>query len=256
MRKILIVFLGSVLAVVAMSALDLLPTQGQKRSESKEEVATPVQEGVNSAKQKEHSKLYKDYKGVGKLSDLIRQNSSNQELKITVLPGIPEVAPPGQIQESDGFLQKLTASSDAVVIGTVTAKASQITENERFVFTDYSLTVDEVLKDEAANLQPQTEITVTRPGGKILFQGRVISARDKSFCPLAIGGHYLLFLRYIPATGAYQAVNSVSSFELVNGVVKPLTEGPTAKNIGGNVESFLSDVKAAIAATKGQTRGL
>lgn len=254
MKNALLILPGSLLALVVSSSVNLV-SQGQKKSK---EEPTLVIRDVISARQKVHSELFDNHRGVAKLTDLIRQDHSNpdQELKITILPGLPEVSPHNELPAVDDWLSKLAASSDAVVIGTVVNKVSQLTKNETFVFTDYDLSVEEVLKDRTSTIQPQSIITVTRPGGKILLEGRIINARDKSFKPLVIGGRFLLFLRLIPKTGAYQAVNNKSSFELVNNKVRPLSDAPDAKSLGGDLEPFLSQIRAAIAATRHETRGL
>lgn len=242
MQKTLI--LSLVLVAVLLSLVRLSVTQSQI---DVKEIATPVTKGVMSEKQKEHSKLYSAYRKTTKLPDLTRQQggNQNQEVNISILPAIPELATSGAGTASDA-LEKLAAKADVVVIATAINKTSQITEDETFVFTDYDLSVIEVLKD-SPSVQPQSVITVTRPGGKILLEGRVINVRDRSFEPLAIGGKFLLFLRYIPATGSYQAVNDQSSFEVVKNNVRPLSGAPDAKNQSGEAGTFLSEVRAAIA---------
>lgn len=254
MKKALLILLGALLAIGVASSVNLV-SQGQKKSK---EEPTLVIKDVISPKQKVHSELFDNHRGVAKLTDLIKQDSSNpdQELKITILPGLPELSPPHALPAVDAWLNKLAATSDAIVIGSVINKASQLTKNETFVFTDYDLSVEEVLKDRTSTIQPQSVITVTRPGGKVLLEGRIIDARDKSFKPIVIGGHFLLFLRLIPKTGSYQALNNKSSFELVNNKVRPLSDAPDAQDLGGDLEPFLSEIRAAIAAARQETRVL
>ncbi|HKS29217.1 MAG TPA: hypothetical protein VJS44_15420 [Pyrinomonadaceae bacterium] len=212
-----------------------------------------------SARQKEHSKLYKDYKGNGKLLDLLKkeENNTGNELIITVMPGLPELSPGGRPSTPDTFLNNLASTADAVVIGTVANKSSQLTENGAFVFTDYDVAVEEVLKENGSNnIQSQSSIVVTRPGGRILLEGRIVTARDRTFKPFAVGGRYLLFLKYIPTTGAYHAVSNKGSFELVDDKsVKPLTEAPDAARLDQDAASFINDVRIAIAAALSTKRG-
>ncbi|HEY0322145.1 MAG TPA: hypothetical protein VGC66_14385 [Pyrinomonadaceae bacterium] len=254
MRKQVLLLLASALAIAGTITITSLRGWSQGASGSKAEAATPVQQGVMSAQQKEHSKLYKDYKGNGKLLDLLNkeENNASNELIITVMPALPELSPGGRPSSSEAFLKNLASSADAVVIVTVTNKSSQLTENGSFVFTDYDVAVEEVLKDNGSNnIQSQSSIVVTRPGGRILLEGRVVTARDRVFKPLAIGGRYLLFLKYIPTTGAYHAVNNKGSFELVdNKSVKLLTEAPDAPRIDKDAASFISDVRIAIVADR------
>jgi hypothetical protein len=46
---------------------------------------------------------------------------------------------------------------------------------------------------------------------------------DKSFKPLKVEHKYLVFLRFIPATRAFQQLNSKSAFELSQNRVNKLT---------------------------------
>lgn len=252
MRKQSLVFLVLVLAVIGISTITSLHSQGQKASGAKAEAATPVQEGVMSDKQKEHSKLYRKHKGIGKLTDLVKRegNNTSDGLEVIQLPPLREVTPGGRISVPGAFLNTLAGSADAVVIGTVTDKTSQLTENGTFVFTDYDLTVEEVLKSRDASIQPQGSIVVTRPGGRILLQGRVVSAVDRVFHPFSIGGRYLLFLKFLPSTGAYHAVSDQGSFRLINNKkVELLTDSPDVPRIEKDAASFIGDVQTAIAVT-------
>lgn len=245
MRKVLVA--GSILFVLMISSSTLI-TIGQK---SKEE-PTPVTRGVVTPRQKEHGKLYPQHTGLEKLTTLIRNDKSDRskEFNLSVLPSTPELSIDGTTESLD----KLVLSSDAIVIGTVLSKTSQLTENEAFVFTDYDVTINQALKTNAT-IHPQKVITVTRPGGKILLEGLIVNAIDRNFKPLAIGANVLLFLRYLPATDSYQAVNNKSSFELLNNKVKPLSDAPDAKKQRGDLTSFLSDIRAAIASNREAKRG-
>jgi hypothetical protein len=205
-----------------------------------------------SDKQKEHSKLYRKYKGLGKLTDLVKRegNNTSDGLEVTQLPPLRELAPGGRISVPGTFLNTLAGSADVVVIGTVKGKTSQLTKNGTFVFTDYDVTVEEVLKGKDASLQPQSSIVVTRPGGRILLQGRVVSAVDRVFHPFSIGGRYLLFLKFLPSTGAYHAVSDQGSFRLINNKkVELLTDALDVSRIEKDAASFISDVQTAIAVT-------
>ena len=105
------------------------------------------------------------------------------------------------------------------------SKSSQLTEDGDFVFTDYEVNIEDVLKDnEFAHLIPNINLTLTQPGGKVRLGGYIIEAEDASFRPLVIGGRYTLFLKFIPATGAYASLNSKSSYELSSNEVRSQTE--------------------------------
>lgn len=191
---------------------------------SQEEQATVIQQGVITQKQKEHSKLYREYsRGQKNIPEQLASGMPGVLIKVgPPLEGVTRNPTSLSLQD---FLIKLACDSDAVVIGRVKNKSSQMTENEDFVFTDYQFTVDEVLKDYIADhIIPQTEISVTRPGGRIQIKGKIVQAIDVSFMPLSEGKRYLLFLHRIPITGAYKAVSSLSSFELGDKKISKLTK--------------------------------
>ena len=107
--------------------------------------------------------------------------------------------------------------------------------------------VDEVLKyNSAAPIQAKGKITITRPGGTILLNGRVVEAVDESFQPLRKKGQYLLFLHFIPSTGGYQALNSKASFQLDDNKATKLTKEPLSLG-DQDAASFADKVRAAVA---------
>jgi hypothetical protein len=232
-------------AVVVLLVTALAAMQNQEPSSIQEE-ATPVKEGTISEKQKEHSKLYKEY-GTGKKLRDLTQEIGNVKLRRHV------GTPGGDSNESsiglDRFLQNMACRADAVIIGEVKSKSSQLTENEDYIFTDYEMSVDEVIKDNPiAHLSLKTEITVTRPGGKIKLNGWTVEAIDDAFQPFKIGDRYVLFLQFIPLTGAYKTLSSTSSFQLKLGKVNKATKErlPAESELENeNLESFLIKVRGA-----------
>jgi hypothetical protein len=213
-----------------------------------DEEATPIQLGVMTEKQRQHSKLYKEY-NVG-LPTIPEQLDSGQP-GVLIKKGPPLVGVPGDpvsISFHD-FLRDLACGADAVVIGRVKNKSSQLTEAKDFVFTDYEVTVDEVLKDNTANhIAPKTDITITRPGGKIQLDGKTVQAIDASFPALKIGKRYLFFLNFVPTTAAYKAVSRKGSFELGGVKVSKLIEEPlfVDKEIDDTI-SFMTEARTAVA---------
>lgn len=217
--------------------------------------ATPVQVGVITEKQRQHSKLYSSYTGNGDLQE-IASNTPGDEVTIVSLPGIPELSPSGKPATS--ALDPLVEDADAVVIGVVSEKTSQLNEKRTFIFTDYEFTVEEVLKSVPnAQIEPNTSITVTNPGGRILLNGKTVTAIDRTFKPLEKGKKYLLFLKLIPATGAYQVFDNKSGFEL-DDKITVLTDAPVPVELrsGERVDPFLNHVKSSIAAYKNRKGGI
>ena len=163
-------------------------------------------------RQKEHGKLYKTYSTGKKLRDVVKTAKGDVGLNRRTpfrgsgghtLASLPEL------------LQPTACKADAIVIGTVASKTSLLTEDEEYIFTDYDVNVEEVLKHrQVPPIQIHDHITVTRPGGEIQIDGKKVVAVDESFQPLEANKRYLLLLELIPLTGAYRAVNDSSSFLL------------------------------------------
>ena len=216
----LILIFGAVLALGVHSSSKNTRQPQQNPGKSTQEEATPIQEGVMTEQQKQHSKLY-ERSG--------RRNLRNYGKSITVVITLPFVEadnekPPSTI---DKLLQSITCDADVVVVGTVTSKTSQLTEDGSFVFTDYEVQIQETVKNKlSAPIQPSLSITVTRPGGAVNLNGKILTVTDKSFQPLEVGKVYLLFLQKVSSTGAYRTVNNEGSFELNQNHVRRLTEKP------------------------------
>ena len=203
--------------------------------------ATPVQFGVLSDKQRVHSKLYTHYQQVRNgrtIHDLIEQaRGKSKIIRTGVFPGLgPRLEP----KTAENYFGELTLASDVVILGTVIKKASQITEDNTFIFTDYTISILEVLKNNlTAPLDVGAMITVTRPGGKILVNDIIVQAIDESFEPLPFNNHkVLLFLNFIPETASYKATRDTGSLELDGSSIRPL---------GGNLPpGVLTDEKSLL----------
>jgi hypothetical protein len=256
-RKILVVAASLFFLFTAIGSKVISSNQGiTSQSKSKlEDDATPIQVGVMTEKQKQHSKLYNSYKGNGDLQELVR-NTPGDEITITSLLGLPELSPTEEHPTS--ALDSIIDNADAIVMGVVSDKSSQLNEGRTFIFTDYELAVEEVLKSfPDAPIEPNGLITVTHPGGKILLNGKKVTAVDRTFKPLEKGKRYLLFLKFIPVTGAYQALDNKSSFE-INDRITILTDAPVPFELqsGKKTNSFLEEVRASITAYKHRKRGI
>lgn len=218
-----------------------------ERQQPEKEDATPVQEGVMTAKQRAHSKLFKGYgaaTGGKKIRDLVAERGDvdlRNEVGDVILP---------RSFSLHSYLQNLTCQADAVVVGTVTAKSSQVTADESFIFTDYELTADEVLKNNSGSpIQPGGGITVTRAGGAVKINGHVARATDFSQRPLQVGEHYVLFLRYIPATGGYMYVSNWGddTFRILDNQVNQVSATPLPLGPGRTADAtfFLNEIRGA-----------
>ena len=209
--------------------------------------ATPVHLGVLTEQQRIHSRLYSYYKemrpspqGYRKITDYFI-NPKSKVMETTLLVGLLPVPEPKTPEE---YLGELARESDAIIQGAVDKKVSQITEDEAFIFTDYDVVVTEILKDNAAApLELGKPIVVTRPGGKIVMNEIVVKASDEVFQPLPLNHDVLLFLKFIPETGAYKAAQPEGSFELNGSSIRPLTGVHLPFEIAQDGRSFLQTAR-------------
>jgi hypothetical protein len=205
---------------------------------------TPIQVGIMSDQQRQHSKLYGNYKYERTLDSYPSEWFANgQEPGPYIGPGLVITSPDAPPLSFDDVIKDLKCDADAVVIGVVKSKESQLTDNKEFIFTDYIVTPSEVFKNNpAASILAGKDISVSRPGGRIQINGRTVGAVDSSFKLLNLTRNYLLFLKYIPETGAYRSV-SKGTFEISNGAMTAMTEewlpGGQSRPFGDDLRSFL-----------------
>jgi hypothetical protein len=247
-KKIISLFLIA-FAVTVMTALTALHGRTQSSTaSSKRDEGTPIQEGVMTERQKKHSKIFKGFEGATrgrKLRDLVAERGDidvREDLGTTFLP------PSFNLHEN---LQRLACEADAVVIGTVKSKSSQLIEEGTFVFTDYEVAVEEILKNNfAAPIQQNNAITVTRSGGTVKLNGHIVRAIDYRDKPLEIGEHYLLYLKFISDTGAYRPFgNSMSddTLYLRGGKITQVSRKylPLGRRVA-DADSFMAEVRTAL----------
>jgi hypothetical protein len=210
---LVILFLG------AATSLALFQSDGQKNKKRVDEPATVIQEGIMTEKQRQHSKLFKH--SVQKLLDIAASRLGDVEVEedtgySLVLPSTSQKFP---------VFQSALCNADAVVVGTIMSKSSQLTDEGNFIFTDHGVTVDELIKNNAsAPILPATTITTTRDGGVVELNNRILSAKREDFVPPLVGKQYLLFLRFIPETGSYLMYGN-GTFQIESGNLTALGPG-------------------------------
>lgn len=234
-RKQVFLLLTALIVAVTVTNISL---RGQNQK-------TPSAEGRITEQHKEHSKLYKDYRFGKKLREVAAETEGTE---VAVIRGMREKTfnPDSPPFDLHSFLRNLACDADAVVIGVIKNQSSQLTEDEDFVFTDYDMSVEQILKDNAkAPIQLTNDLTISRPGGIVQLDNKIVRAIDESLDPLSIGHQYILFLTYIPTTGAYKAFDSNGSFQLSNKRIVKLTKEslPSKLETGNDAESLSSEIR-------------
>lgn len=148
-----------------------------------------------------------------------------------------------------GFMdtETLTRSSVAVVVGRFTKKLDPRLIEGRVIFTDYEVTVDELIKGD---LNQKKTIVVTVPGGRISFEdGTSAEQTTPTFEQPRIGRAYTVFLmeeQAIPSvfflTGGPLGLFDIEDSSSVKSHGKP--DYPAAVEANGqNRELFLENVR-------------
>ncbi len=249
MRRRIFVLLA---IAAAVAAADLTSARGQQPAKPVHEQAQSVLE--KTWKQKEHGKLF-EYRTGKKLRKLAADPSTpDSELTVEIVkyPGIFGLPPGDQPSYPHPYLVDLASRANAIATGEISQCEAALTENEEFVFTDCDFTVREVLKgNQHAPFGANSTLTVTRQGGILKLHGRTIRAKDRLFEPFADGSQYLLFLRYVPSTGAYIAFNT-GSYRLEGNTIHAMTRSHwiDMKN-RRDASAFVEEVRAA--AQRGQS---
>ncbi|MFY9553242.1 MAG: hypothetical protein WAV47_00840 [Blastocatellia bacterium] len=240
--------------IIGVSAGSQIQQQNSKETEAQRELrlfdqevvdATPTQLGVLTLRQQNHSKLYGAYKERNKKR--ISEYIAHPEGKVLAIDFEIGLGPRLTKRETpEEYFGKLADASDAIIRGRVVQKTSQITEDDTFIFTDYDVEVREVVKDNPiAPLATGGNIVLTRPGGKIVVDGIIMQVTDHHFLALPVNNRdVILFLKYVPETGAYQATRDTGSFQLNGEVLRPLTEAHFPPGVLEDSRSFLQTVRS------------
>lgn len=228
-------FTGVIIAAAA------LPNSRQDPAPRPSPQTAQKPESAQELRHREHGKLFDGHHGP-KLRDL----ATRQQGDISVWEGEPDVImPAGSEGPRPPFMQFAVCNADAIVVGTLTSETPQLTPSENFIFTDYEMAVQQVIKpDDSGALTKADKIIVTREGGTLHQGGRTFRADVEGFKPFTAGARYILFLRYVPATGAYMAYAN-GSFQLDGNKVVALGKPP--KDLPEDETAFLAEAQAAAA---------
>jgi hypothetical protein len=123
----------------------------------------------------------------------------------------------------------LTCSSSLVVLGKVGTGTSHLTANKSFLYTDWGFFMEEVIRNNPdSSVTAGNSITIVKAGGRLNIQGRMVYATDDFSPAFQSGDEYLLFLYFIPRTGAYAAYRSIA-YLFQDGKTTQLSMDPATK---------------------------
>jgi len=139
--------------------------------------------------------------------------------------------------------------SAAVVIGTILSSKAFVSKDRTYVYSDFQVRVDQVLKqDPQANLAVGGRMVASRGGGTIHFpSGHIKDYVNHGEGMPAIGSQYLFFLVKPDIPEPEYEVIIGGAYELRNGMVHPLDDYNMELDNTGEPE-LISKVRTAIGA--------
>jgi hypothetical protein len=187
-----------------------------------------------------HSRLF--HKGpVGQIPDLVSKTTGD-----IYIPCVVGVAQKVAVPLVDN-LAMLAADSDLVIQGQAESGTTHLNATKDFLYTDWTFTVEEVLKNNSrVPVQMGATILVARPGGKVQISGRTVYATCADFQEFASGQSYLLYLHFIPETGAY-AIDGGSKAFTISSTPRRLDSVNYHEPEASDKETLLKDARDAVA---------
>jgi hypothetical protein len=249
---------AAVIITIIVAAISLFTItsfrQEAQSNKPQEDEATIIQKGEVTDEEREYSKEYKklySYRKGRKLSEVgeSSKNAGNTK-EIRVIIGVPDTVTVGdeQVPTISNFLKNLSCEADVIVIGSIKKATAHLTDDETFVYTKYEFSVQEVLKNNPiANIEINSNIQITRPGGLIKLNNQIIRAEDLSYETLQKNKEYLLFLRFVPSVKGYVVSSPKGDFILDNKSFKKLTKLESPEELANkNSQSLVNDIHNSI----------
>ena len=119
--------------------------------------------------------------------------------------------------------RELACGADAVFVATIQSADSFPISDGTFLFTDYSVVLEDVLRaGTASHLQPGIGTIVTRLGGKVVVEGKPRRALVSDLPMLTTGAKYLFFAKYLPQTRDFEVNKPVGAYVVSGKFVRAL----------------------------------
>jgi hypothetical protein len=142
-------------------------------------------------------------------------------------------------------LRAKTCAADLVIVAQLGADhQSTFSDDGSSIFTLRRFAVRQVLRPSSIVPSVPTEISVSMLGGTVVVNGHKITVRQPAVADLATGTTYMLFLKTIPGSNAFQAFPH-SVYELNDGKLVPIIPSKVFTLTARDAQSEISAVAAA-----------
>jgi hypothetical protein len=233
--KVLILVL--VLSVgTALAAYLAFQQNAQSQRPYEKDEPTLIKNGEISDKQKKHSKRYNQG---SKARSLIMK--VDKDLQIII--GEPYSSSEADMTQEE-YIKKLTCGADTIFSGRVLRKSSQLSEDNKSVFTDYEIEIANTIKNSTPlALEIGDVATVSRSGGAVKLNGFLVDVLDKSFKRLIVGEQYLLFVNYLSDTESFVSSDREGVFEISSTVKRFSDTSPKYSARSAETDDFIRQIK-------------
>ncbi len=135
--------------------------------------------------------------------------------------------------------------SELIVIGQVLGAAAHLSNNKKNVYSEFTVQIDEILRDTTGNAKKEGFVTLDREGGFVKYRkGLRRLHRIGGLLMPQVGGKYILFLKNREKGPNYEIING---YELRDGGVRNLTGSIESRSYSGiNQAILLSTVRKAL----------
>ena len=244
-RKKFYVSIGVILSVMALVTIFAFRQEAQTNNSNKanqqeqDDPPTPIQLGVMNEKQRKNSKRYSRSNEVPSLI------SEDRDVLRGIGESIISDESPENIPLQEVYFRNPTCQSDAIIIGKVRNKSSQLSEDTKSIFTDYDLEIFDIIKNTSPlTIRPNNIITITRSGGIVKFNNRKIEVVNASYKRLKIGKDYIFFLSYLSDSESFAPSTVEGTFEIQGNKIKRLrANNPPYQNSKEDLQGFLNIIR-------------
>jgi hypothetical protein len=150
------------------------------------------------------------------------------------------------------------SKSEAVILGEVTQADAQLSDDETNIYSEFTIQVAEVLKnDKNFCLGVGNSVVVERSGGRVrLPSGKVIVAQNYNQDLPRVGKRYVLFLIFLTRDESDTDFHILTGYELRDGKVFPLDKlspsHPITAYAGTSEAAFFVDLNKVLAGSTSQ----
>jgi hypothetical protein len=233
-KKNIVIATAVILGFVGIISTFLITTTQSQTTEiqkSEDDIPTEVQKGKFTEKQRKQSKRYEE-ESLAVSQPLTKIKDATVYISVNSGP----ILLTENTQTRFDVLQKMSCRSDAVVKGKIETKNSQLTENEKLIFTDYEVSISEIVKNVSLlNLDQIGKLTLIAKGGSVRMKNKVMKVIVERDLPLQVGSEYIFLLRYLPETDSYELISERGYFGVSGEKIK------VGRNTNGNDAESLSN---------------